>query len=262
MFLRNVRVPKNSLFTKYAEISPEGKFKQVGDARVGYGTMMFIREMISCIGPKSYAQAIIIATRYSFFRKQGLSHEKKELPVLEYQTQQEKVLPRIAEYYALTIGGTKISTVSHQNGENVLKKDFSLLQETHSNLSFSKGLYSEITQDGIETLRRSMGGHGTSYYSGVPQIMNEVTANNTHEGENTVLYVQTARYILKSYLGHLQGKPLTDSVKYIARLQDLSDVSFTGNSSWTLNELKDMLAKAINHLISQIATQLTNRKQG
>jgi hypothetical protein len=50
------------------------------------------------------------------------------------------------------------------------------------NLAWSKGLFSELAQDGIEILRRSMGGHGTSYYSGVPQIMNEYAASNTGEG--------------------------------------------------------------------------------
>ena len=48
--------------------------------------------------------------------------------------------------------------------------------------------------------------------------MNEFAANNTFEGENTVMYLQAARYALKSYLGYVtKGKPLTDSVKYISR---------------------------------------------
>ena len=120
------------------------------------------------------------------------------------------MLPRIAEYYALTIGGTKIREVSEQNTENIYKSDFSLLKETHSNLCFSKGLYSELSQDGIEILRRSMGGHGTSYYSGVPQLMNEYSANNTHEGENTVMYLQTALYVLKKFKEFMtKSKPLT-----------------------------------------------------
>ena len=61
-----------------------------------------------------------------------------------------------------------------------------------------------------------MGGHGTSYYSGIPQMMNEFAANNTYEGQNTVMYIQTARYVLKSYLGFItKGKTLSQSVKYI-----------------------------------------------
>jgi hypothetical protein len=57
MYLRSVRVPKNNLFTKYVEVSDCGQLKQVGDSRVGYGTMMFIRELISCAIPKVYGQA-------------------------------------------------------------------------------------------------------------------------------------------------------------------------------------------------------------
>lgn len=139
---------------------------------------------------------------------------------MEYQTQQDKILTRIAEYYALSVAGTKIRLGSEANSENIRNKDFSLLQETHSNLAFSKCLYSEITHEGIETIRRALGGHGTSYYSGIPQLLNENLPNNTHEGENTVMYLQTARYIIKSFLGHLKGKPLTSSVKYLATLNN------------------------------------------
>ena len=133
--------------------------------------MMYIRGGISTIVPKNYAQAIIIATRYSMFRKQGVDEKKSERTILDYQAQQEKVIPRIAEYYALTVGSAKLREVNYGNNKKVPNNDFSLLQENHSNLAFSKSLYSEICQDGIEVLRRSMGGHGTSYYSGMPQIM-------------------------------------------------------------------------------------------
>lgn len=128
MFLRSVRVPKSNLFTKYVEVTDEGEYKQLGDPRIGYGTMMFIRELISCAIPKVYAQSIIIATRYSFFRKQGVGASKAENTILTYQTQQDKVLPRIAEYYAITVAGNKIRLVSEENGERVLKSDFALLQ--------------------------------------------------------------------------------------------------------------------------------------
>jgi acyl-CoA oxidase len=142
MYLRHVRIPKSNLFTRYVEVSDSGEYKQVGDPRIGYGTMMFIRELITCAIPKYYAQAIIISTRYSFFRKQGLGEQKQEVTIMDYQTQQDKVLPRIAEYYAITFAGNKIRGVSEDNGQRVLKSDFSLLQETHSNLAFSKGLFS------------------------------------------------------------------------------------------------------------------------
>lgn len=39
---------------------------------------------------------------------------------MDYQTQQEKILVRIAEYYAITIAGTKIREISEDNGRKVL----------------------------------------------------------------------------------------------------------------------------------------------
>ena len=98
---------------------------------------------------------------------------------MEYQTQQDKIISRIAEYYAIRIAGNKINQIGEDNAIKVRANDFSLLQETHSNLAFSKSLFSEIISEGGETIRRSLGGHGTSYYSGVPQVMNELAANNT-----------------------------------------------------------------------------------
>ena len=36
------------------------------------------------------------------------------------------------------------------------------------------------------------------------------------------MYLQTAMYVLKSYLGHItKGKPLTDSVQYLSRFEDI-----------------------------------------
>ena len=128
MLMHNVRVPKDNLLSKYVKVSETGKIEVLGDPRVGYGTMMHIRELISCSLPKVYAQVIIIAARYALFRKQFKNERKQENPVIEYQLQQDKVLPRIAEYYAVTVAGTKIREGSERNSANLLKNDFSILQ--------------------------------------------------------------------------------------------------------------------------------------
>jgi hypothetical protein len=70
--------------------------------------MMSIREIISCQMVKGYSLPIIIGARYSLFRKQFMDENKKELTIIEYQTQQEKIITRIAEYFAVNVGGNKI----------------------------------------------------------------------------------------------------------------------------------------------------------
>lgn len=59
------------------------------------------------------------------------------------------------------------------------KNDFSMLQETHSNLALGKCYYSEIGLEGCEILRRSLGGHGISHYSGIASIWVDSLANAT-----------------------------------------------------------------------------------
>ncbi len=46
---------------------------------------------------------------------------------------------------------------------------------------------------GIERCRLACGGHGYSHASGLPKIYVSTTPGCTYEGENTVLYLQTAR---------------------------------------------------------------------
>lgn len=56
-----------------------------------------------------------------------------------------------------------------------------------------KALVSDFCVQGAELCRRACGGHGYSKLSGLPSLVTRVTASCTYEGENTVLYLQTAR---------------------------------------------------------------------
>lgn len=70
LILHNVVIPKRNMLRKYTSVSKTGQIKKKGDPKVGYATMMSIRQHISCSSPKVYALAIITAARYSCFRKQ------------------------------------------------------------------------------------------------------------------------------------------------------------------------------------------------
>ncbi len=46
-------------------------------------------------------------------------------------------------------------------------------------------------------LRLCCGGHGYSLASGIPQIIQDLDAGSSYEGDNIVLLLQTARFLLK-----------------------------------------------------------------
>lgn len=68
---------------------------------------------------------------------------------------------------------------------------------------------------GVETLRLACGGHGYMECSNLPSTYGMVTAACTYEGENTVMLLQTARYLVKSWGQALQGDTLVPTVSYL-----------------------------------------------
>ena len=92
---------------RFNEVTPDGQFISKGDPRIAYATMMKIRVLISVICPRLYGIIITAAARYSMFRTQ-FKGKKGENKVIEYQTQQDKIISRVAEAYGIVAAGLKI----------------------------------------------------------------------------------------------------------------------------------------------------------
>lgn len=84
-----------------------------------------------------------------------------------------------------------------------------MLNSLHALISGLKAHFTTSTCEGLELLRSACGGHGYLNYSGLPQIMTEYSPTATYEGENTILLLQTARYLLKNYNRLNKNKQLT-----------------------------------------------------
>ena len=78
------------------------------------------------------------------------------------------------------------------------KNDFSRLNSTHALSSGLKAIFTSDTMKALEIMRRAAGGHGFSSYAGIALVSSEVSPTVTYEGENTILLLQTARFINKS----------------------------------------------------------------
>ena len=75
------------------------------------------------------------------------------------------------------------------------------------------------------------------------------------------MYLQTARYALKSYLGFVtKGKKPTDSVKYITRFEEVSGLQLAGKNPWTLDELRDVLVKTLSDIIQEVGGRIASKK--
>ncbi len=78
------------------------------------------------------------------------------------------------------------------------KQDFSMLGPMHTILSGHKGLWCNVAYEGAKTLRECCGAAGFSAFSGFGVVIDAVSAYVTLEGDSVVMYLQTARSLLKA----------------------------------------------------------------
>lgn len=79
--------------------------------------------------------------------------------------------------------------------------------------------------------------------SSLPTTYGIATAACTYEGENTVMLLQTARYLMKSYQGFLQGKKLTPTLVYIEKFKGRATPSFQPRVEWIISALENVAAR-------------------
>lgn len=76
------------------------------------------------------------------------------------------------------------------------------------------------------------------------------------------MYLQSAKYVLKSYINLLKGKPLSDSVLYLAKFSQEANTRFDGDKPWTVHETRTLLIKSIDYLLTVITQRLANKQPG
>ncbi|KAG7486680.1 peroxisomal acyl-coenzyme A oxidase 1 isoform X2 [Solea senegalensis] len=215
--LDNVRIPRDNMLMKYAKVDPDGTYMKPPSAKLTYGTMVFIRSLIVGEAAQALAKSCTIAIRYSAVRHQSeIRPGEPEPQIIDYQTQQYKLFPLLAMTYAFTFVGQYMKETYHRISGDISQGDFSELPELHALSAGLKAFTTWAANGAVEVCRMSCGGHGYSCSSALPDIYVELTPMCTYEGENTVMMLQTARYLVKSYQQAKAGQQLSGSVSYLS----------------------------------------------
>nr|XP_060487407.1 peroxisomal acyl-coenzyme A oxidase 2 [Panthera onca]XP_060487408.1 peroxisomal acyl-coenzyme A oxidase 2 [Panthera onca]XP_060487409.1 peroxisomal acyl-coenzyme A oxidase 2 [Panthera onca] len=203
-FLRldHVRIPRDNMLSRFTQVLPDGTYLKLGKLQINYLSMVITRvnllwgEVLPIL-----QKACVIAIRYSVIRRQSrLRPSDPEAKVLDHQTQQQKLFPQLATVYAFHFLTKNLLEFFHSSYDAILNRDFSVLPELHALSSGIKAMVSDLCSWGTELCRKACGGHGYSKLSGLPSLVTRVTAACTYEGDNTVLYLQMARFLEKNYL--------------------------------------------------------------
>uniref|UniRef100_A0A1A8BDP1 Acyl-coenzyme A oxidase n=2 Tax=Nothobranchius kadleci TaxID=1051664 RepID=A0A1A8BDP1_NOTKA len=219
--LENVRIPRENMLMKYAKVEADGSYVKPPSSKLTYGTMVFVRSIIVGESARALAKSTTIAIRYSAVRHQSeIRPGEPEPQILDYQTQQYKLFPLLATAYAFSFVGQYMSKIYHRISGDINDGDFSELPELHALSAGLKAFTTWVANSGIEVCRMSCGGHGYSRSSALPDIYVAFTPTCTYEGENTVMMLQTARYLVKSYRQAKEGQQLSGIVSYLNESQN------------------------------------------
>jgi acyl-CoA oxidase len=220
-FLRfdHVAVPRDAMLMKYSQVERDGTYvpppKQ--NSKASYATMVYVRATIVRDAGDFLGRAATIATRYTSIRRQSSPDPvtKRELQILDYQNVYETLLPIVAKSYALKFMGNNMMAMYDGFVKAREQGDFSALPELHALSSGLKAFCTDVASVGIEACRRTCGGQGYSVLSGLPTIYTSYVQNVTWEGDNNVMYLQMARYLVKQVLSGgadaMTSGPLTRS---------------------------------------------------
>lgn len=219
-----VRIPRDNMLMRLAIVTKEGKYIASSVPRqLVYSAMVFVRQSIVLDASVYLSRAVTIAVRYSAVRRQfAAQKEQPETQVIDYMTQKSRLFPLLATTYAYRFLGEWMSWLYSDVMARLERKDFSTLAEVHACTAGLKSITTSTTADGIEECRKLCGGHGYLCASGLPELYAAYVPACTYEGDNIILLLQVARFLMKALSQLGSGAKPSGTAAYLGNVQKLA----------------------------------------
>lgn len=227
--LDNCRIPRENMLMRHAKVLADGTYVKPLNEKIMYGGMLGIRAGLPLRASIGLASAVTIAIRYSLVRRQSeLKPNAPEPQILDFKTQQHKLFPLLAQSFAFNFAGQRLRQIFAEVMAEVKTGSFTRLIEAHALSSGLKALTTTRASNGVEVCRLSCGGHGYSLASNLPTIFSDLVSGATAEGEATVLFLQTARYLIKNCISAQSNKRIDAYMSYLRPDSTIRSAKFDG----------------------------------
>ncbi|KAF9431569.1 Peroxisomal acyl-coenzyme A oxidase 1 [Entomortierella beljakovae] len=210
MRINKARIPREQMMMRNSKVTREGTYIPAKNAKMNYSTMVIIRAGIVRNSGFALGQTLTVAIRYSMVREQGgdrlPSQQGKEVKIIDHGMQRFRLTTSLALSYAMLMTGRVMMELQTRNLANVIQGEVGMMAEVHATSSGLKALISDLSTAHMEDTRRSCGGHGYTWSGGIVDVYTCFLQDVTVEGENTILHLQTSRWLLKIILGAIKSK--------------------------------------------------------
>jgi len=208
-----VIIPYENLLDRFASISADGKFSSpiASDNRRFFtmlGTLVGGRIGIPRSGLSASKSGLTIAIRYSDQRKQFGPDDGSEVPILNYRTHQRRLMPLLANAYALHF------SLRYLTGR-FLRRTEADMQEIEALAAGLKSFATWNTTQTLQECRESCGGKGYLSENRIDRLKNDSEIYTTFEGDNTVLMQLVAKSRLTEFKQEFSNMGLFGILNYV-----------------------------------------------
>lgn len=214
LWFEDVKIPRRALLDRFASVTSEGTYESpIASANKRFftmlGTLVGGRVSVACGALSASKTALRIAVGYGAARRQFGAADGPETTLLDYQTHQRRLMPRLAKTYAL-----------HFSLEH-LRQTFvdSPADERRHVEGLAAGLKAYATwhaTDTIQMCRECCGGQGYLAINRFAALKADTDVFTTFEGDNVVLLQLVAKGLLSGYKRQFGRMGIAGLMRYVA----------------------------------------------
>lgn len=244
IYFEHVAIPKDNMLDKYASVSEHGKFESpiTSDNRRFFtmlGTLVGGRIGIPRSGLAAAKTGLTIAIKYADQRKQFGPEGAAEIPILNYQTHQRRLIPLLANAYAIHFSLQYLTNRFLQRTEKEM-------QEIEALAAGLKAFATWNTTETLQQCRECCGGKGYLSENRIDDLKNDTDIFTTFEGDNTVLMQLVAKSRLTEFKHEFSNINAFGILNYIAHQ---AKISLAEKNPFTVrNTEKDHLLNTAFHV--------------
>lgn len=210
----NIRIPYDNMLDRFAHVTEQGTFDSpiASDNRRFFtmlGTLVGGRIGIPRSGLSAAKSGLTIAIRYGDRRKQFGPEGGAEVPILNYRTHQRRLMPLLANAYALHFSLQYLTARFLGRAE----KD---VQEIEALAAGLKAFATWNTTATLQECRECCGGKGYLSENRIDALKNDSDVYTTFEGDNTVLMQLVAKSRLTEFKQEFSNMNLFGIFNYLA----------------------------------------------
>lgn len=217
----NVRVPRTNLLDRYGSVDENGVYHSPIESRgrrffTILGTL--VQGRVSLVGASAVASqlGITIGVRYGLERRQfPIPGSEEEHVLMDYQVHQRRLLPRLANAYAMTFAQDVLLDLFHDVFSGAADTE-DQRQDLETLAAALKPYATWSALDILQGAREACGGQGFLAENRLASLRADLDVYATFEGDNTVLLQLVAKRLLGDYAKQFRGADLGVMAGYIA----------------------------------------------